>query len=216
MRELLETWDSPELLEKLFMDKLPLDVRRIVVAGLAENLDDIDERAYRVLAEDTSAIYTVNSKNRTESELPDLTLHKKVDSLAESFNQIALSQESIFRTPNLCHTWPNGNTHYSIRTLFSSTPRLPHANRSLGPNYYHHPRNPSTSCLTTRSTTREPGYCYYHAKFSPSARNCQPPCSWNQTARRSRDFRSQSRNIVNSLSDDDRSFPPDLLYEGPT
>ena len=213
MRELLGTRDSPELLEKLFMDKLPSDVRRIVVASRAENLDNIAERADRVLAEDTSAIRTINSRNRTQSESPDLTLHKKVDSLAESFNQMALAQESIFRTPNSCHTQPNCNTHYNTRTLFSSTPRLPPANRSLGPNNYHQPRNPSTSCLTPRSTTREPGYCYYHAKFGPSARNCQTPCSWNQTASCSRNFRSpQSRNTVNPLSDDDGPFPSDLLF----
>ena len=101
---MLGTRDSPELLEKLFMDKLPSDVRRIVVASRVENLDDIAERADRILAEDTSSIRTVNSRNRTQSESPDLTLHKKVDSLAESFNQIALAQESIFRTPNPCHT----------------------------------------------------------------------------------------------------------------
>ena len=144
---------------------------------------------------------------------PDLTLHKKADSSAESFNQMALAQESIFRTTNSCHTQPNGNTHYSTRTLFSSTPRLTPANKSLGPNNYHQPRNPSTFCLTPRSTTPEPGYCYYHAKFGPSARNCQTPCSWNQTASCSRDFRSpQSRNTVNPLSDDDGPFPSDLLF----
>ena len=213
MRELIGTRNSPELLEKLFMDKLPSDVRRIVVTGRAENLDHIAERADRVLAEDTSAICTVNFKNRTHSESPDLTLHKKVDSLAESFNQMALAQESIFRTPNPCHTQPNCNTHYSTRTLFSSTPRLPPANRSLGPNSYHQPRNPSTSCFTPRSTTRESGYCYYHAKFGPSVRNCQTLCSWNQTTSCSREFRlRQSRNTVNPLSDDDGPFPPDLLF----
>ena len=165
------------------------------------------------MAEDTSAIRTVNSKNQTQSESPDLTLHKKVYSLAESFNQMALAQESIFRTPNPCHTQPNCNTHYSTRTLFSSTPRLPPANRSLGPNSYHQPRNPSTSCFTPRSTTREPGYCYYHAKFGPSVRNCQTFCSWNQTTSCSREFRlRQSRNTVDPLSDDDGPFPPDLLF----
>ena len=166
MRELLGTRDLPELLEKLFMDKLPSDVRPIVVASRAENLDDISERAQHVLAEDASAIYIVHSRNRTQSESPNLALHK-VDSLAESFNQMALALESIFRTPNPCHTQSNGNIRYSTRTLFSSTPRLPPANRSLGPNNYHQPRNPFTSCLTPRSTTREPGYCCYYAKFAP-------------------------------------------------
>ena len=66
IRELLGTRVSPEYLEKLFMDKLPSDVQRIVVACCAENLDDIVERADRVLAEDTSAIRTVNSRKRIE------------------------------------------------------------------------------------------------------------------------------------------------------
>ena len=125
MRELSGTRGSPELLEKLFVDKFSSDIWRIVVASRAENLDDIAEREDLVFCEDTSAIRSSNYKNQTQSESPDVALHEEVDSLAGSFNQMALSQESIFRTTNSCHPQPTANTHYGARTPFSSTPRLP-------------------------------------------------------------------------------------------
>ena len=34
----------------------------------------------------------------------------------------------------------------------------------------HQSRKPTTSCLTSRPTTREPSYCYCHAKFGPRAK----------------------------------------------
>ena len=92
MRELLGTRDAPELLRKLFMDKLPPDVRKIVVASHAESLDELAERADRVLAEDTSATSGQSFRHRTQPETADLALHGKIDALVESLNQLTVAQ----------------------------------------------------------------------------------------------------------------------------
>ena len=54
MRKLLRAKSSPVLLKKLFMDRLPSNVRRVFVAGPMENLDDVARRANRLVAEDRS------------------------------------------------------------------------------------------------------------------------------------------------------------------
>ena len=55
MRKLLGTEGSPVLLKKLFMDRLPSSVRRVLVAGPIDNLDDVARRADLVFAEDRSS-----------------------------------------------------------------------------------------------------------------------------------------------------------------
>ena len=54
MRKLFRTKGSPLLLKKLFMDRLPSNIRQVLVAGLMNNLDDVARRADRVVAEDRS------------------------------------------------------------------------------------------------------------------------------------------------------------------
>ena len=128
---------------------------------------------------------------------------------------MALAQESISRTPDSCYTQLNCNTHCSARTSYSFTPHLPRVRGSLWLSNYYQSRKPSIYCLTSGPITREPGYCYYHAKFGPSARNCQTLCLRNQTASCPPEFlspRSRSTGTVNPLSDDDGPFPTDLLF----
>ena len=81
MRKLLGAKGSPVLLKKLFMDRLPSSVRRVLVAGPIDNLDDVARRADREVAEDRSPI----SDPRFVA-VPDKLLADKVDRLAESFN----------------------------------------------------------------------------------------------------------------------------------
>ena len=80
-RKLLGVKGSPVLLKKLFMDRLPANVKRVLVAGPMDDMDGITRRGDRVLVEDrspTSDPYFVAA--------PDKLLVEKVDRLAELFN----------------------------------------------------------------------------------------------------------------------------------
>ena len=55
MRKLLGGKGSPLLLKKLFMDRLPLNMKRVFVAGFNDNLGDVTHRADCVVAEDRSS-----------------------------------------------------------------------------------------------------------------------------------------------------------------
>ena len=81
IHKLLGAKDSPVLLKKLFMNRLPSNVRRVLVAGPIDNLDDVARRADRVVAEDRSPI-----SNSRFVAAPDKLLADKVDQPAESFN----------------------------------------------------------------------------------------------------------------------------------
>ena len=85
MRKLLGTKGSPVLLKILFMDRLLSNVKRVLVAGPMDNLDDVARRADRVVAEDRSP----TSDPRFVSA-PSKLLADKVDRLAKSFNSFLL------------------------------------------------------------------------------------------------------------------------------
>ena len=51
MRKMLGAKGSTVLLKKLFMDRLPSNVRRVLLAGPMDNLNDLKRRADRVVAE---------------------------------------------------------------------------------------------------------------------------------------------------------------------
>ena len=81
MSKLLRAKDSPVLLKKLFMDKLPSNARRVLVADPMDNLDDVARRDDRVVAEDRSPISDLRFV-----AAPDELLVNKVNRLAKSFN----------------------------------------------------------------------------------------------------------------------------------
>ena len=72
MKKVLEIHNLPELLEKLFMDKLPGNVRKTVVASPAHSLELLAQQADRVMAVDASSLYNLTSQSRTLTESADL------------------------------------------------------------------------------------------------------------------------------------------------
>ena len=81
MRKLLGAKDSPVLLKKLFMDRLPSIVRRVLAAGPIDNLDDVAHGADRLVAEDR-----LPTSDPRFVAAPDKLFVDKVDRLEESFN----------------------------------------------------------------------------------------------------------------------------------
>ena len=213
MRELLGTRDAPELFRKLFMDKLPPDVRKIVVASHAESLDELVERADRVLAEDTSASSGQSFRHRTQPETADLALHGKIDALVESLNQltVAQNQETQHRFQ---HSRPTRRTNYAQYPSHTSNTfsRLP-INSQQPINNSFRTRNTFASHPTPSPLSQ--GYCFYHTKFGQDARKCQPPCSWAPNSNQSQETHQYSNRCLpstGSLFDKFESFFSPLLF----
>ena len=118
MRELVGTHDSPELSEKLFLNRLPRDVRRLVVASHTQRLDKLVERAENVSAEDSSIADGRDYSIQNQSSLSDVTLLKRADALTESFHQLAQTREAF--SPNVRHAPQHrkiriSTTHQALR-----------------------------------------------------------------------------------------------------
>lgn len=52
-------------------------------------------------------------------------------------------------------------------------------NRSRYP-FHNRQRSPSRNRSHSRDRRRDPNICFYHSRFGSRARNCTPPCSFNQ------------------------------------
>ena len=128
MRKLLGTKGSPALLKKLFMDRLPLNVRRVLVGGPMDNLDDVARRADCVVAEGQSP-----TPDPCFVATPDKLLADKVDQLAELFNsflQQCPARQTVTLQPNSFAPTPMASTNRDsnfqrpsfLRPRFSSTP----------------------------------------------------------------------------------------------
>ena len=174
MRKLLGAEGSPVLLKKLFMDRLPSNVRRLLVAGPMDNLDDIACRADRVVAEDRSSTSDPRFVSATNKLLAD-----KVDRLAESFNsflqqqlapQTVTLQANSFAPKPMTSTIQDNNFRRPsfLRSRFSSTPyRVLRRDRFLPA-----PRQPLLDL------------CYYHSRFGGDAFHCISPCAWRGSVAR--------------------------------
>ena len=135
------------------MDRLPSNVRQVLVAGPMDNLDDIAHRADRVVAEDrspTSDPSFVSAPNKLHAD--------KVDQLAELLNSflqqqlapqtVTLQTNSFALTP-MASTNPDSNfqrTSFSY-SRFSSTPY----------------RGPRRGCFLLAPRPLLGYLCFYHA-----------------------------------------------------
>ena len=157
MRKLLGTEGSPVLLKKLFMDRLPSSVRRVLVAGPIDNLDDLARRADRVFAEDRS----LTSAPRFVAA-PDKLLVEKVDRLAESFNsflqQCPAPQTVTLQTNSFATPMASTNQNSTFSAPFISRPRR--------------------GRFSPASRPPLADLCFYHSRFGGDAFHCISPCAW--------------------------------------
>ena len=178
-------------------------------------LDELAERADRVLAEDTSATSGQSFRHRTQPETADLALHGKIDALVESLNQltVAQNQETQHRFQ---HSRPTRRTNYAQCPSPSHTSntfsRLPINSQQLINNSFR-TRNTFASHPTPSPLSR--GCCFYHNKFGQDARKCQPPCSWAPNSNQSQEtqqYSNRNRPSIGSLFDKFESFFSPLLF----
>ena len=117
MKTLMGRDQSPALLKKLFLSKLPADAKRIIVANGTENIDELAQRADRVLAIDFQI--PANTSLQSQTPFSEATLSAKVEKLTESVNKLINSSRPL----NYSHISQNANTQQKGF----------HQNRSTGP-----------------------------------------------------------------------------------
>ena len=193
MRHLIGSDYSPHLLRKLFLDRLPLNVRQAVVAGPDCGLSELAARADRVMELNAGS----HKKAGIASSKSDTVLIEKVNDLAETVNKLlAVSNTSnsfnatistranstdVMRrpsgslNPHLCST-PAASTFNDFR----GRGRLNAygAGKSNFPKPFNMP--PRTNNFFSGNRQFDSGLCHLHARYGRDARRCIPPCNWDR------------------------------------
>ena len=192
MRKLLGEHDSP-VLEKLFKDRLPDEVRRAIVAGPPCGLDELASRADRVVDE--------NKHGRRSGRLYREVSFPSSSSVQEQLSNLSTSVSQLVEATNVSkvhnpYSMDQGQ-YQSVHLgryapgqerVFSSTPRS-------------HPGGPTSFGHQTGRGFERPSntsLCYYHSRFGERAYQCRDPCSWgkahnNQTRAFNNGNRSESK-----------------------
>ena len=125
MRSVLgESGSQDRLLRKLFLDRLPAGVRRIIISHPVEDLDQLAKIADRVMEENrkcTSGFGDGPEYNDYASSIGTFnvslsTLHDTVTDLAQTVTSLTHSLQSMPRTP---HNFPNTRDNNATTTSFS-------------------------------------------------------------------------------------------------
>ena len=125
MRLLLgESGSQDRLLRKLFLDRLPAGVRRIIVSHPVEDLDQFAKIADRVMEENRKCTSGFGDGPECDdyassvgtSNVSLSTLHDTVTDLAQTVTSLTHSFQSMPRTP---HNFPNTRNNNATTTSFS-------------------------------------------------------------------------------------------------
>ena len=174
MRKLLGEHDSP-VLEKLFKDRLPDEVRRAIVTGPPCGLDELAGRADRVVDE--------NKHGRRSGRLYREVSFPSSSSVQEQLSNLSTSVSQLVEATNASkvhdpYSMDQGQ-YQSVHLgryapgqerVFSSTPRS-------------HPSGPTSFGHQTGRGFEQPSNTslfYYHSRFGERAYQYRDPCSWGK------------------------------------
>ena len=166
MRSLLgESGSQDRLLRKLFLDRLPAGVRRIIVSHPVEDLDQLAKIADRVMEENrkcTSGFgdgpeYNDYASSIGTSNVSLSTLHETVTDLAQTVTSLTHSLQSMPHTPD---NFPNTRDNNATTTSFSQ--RSPVA-RDTSPSR-------SSTSVRLRSFSPSPSSSGHSRSWSPRRR----------------------------------------------
>ena len=173
MQELLGDQQCPALLEKLFKERLPDSVRKILAAAPPCSIEELAFRADAILKEERSCRSrnsTIDNTSNNSAALSESAIGSLLSNLTTAVNKLS-ERDSRNIT---CSYIPSssGNVQNSgrdqRRVPYTSTPRFP---RTGG-------RPPLNDIRTTSHDISNPDLCYYHSRFGEQAFKCCPPCSW--------------------------------------
>ena len=162
--------DLDKLLRKLFLDRLPPQVRLILAGSPQPTLDLMAQRADDIMA--TMATTPLNS-NPTQL-LQNQIFERRLDQLTD-----AIDASITFHKENNSSSAPRDPQFSRSSHFHQSRP-----NDSSGPQFRPRREMPSTSRQNNRFSPRptlrttSKNLCFFHARFGDQARNCRAPCSW--------------------------------------
>ena len=163
--------DLNKLLHKLFLDKLPPQVR-LVLAGFPQpTLELTSQRADDIMATMSSA----PSLNSNAAQL----LHNQM--FERRLDQLTYAVEaSLNFLKNNDYGSANRDQQFCRPPKFREAKRSFSSVSNLQPRREMPPNTPQDSCFTARSTTRTDleNLYFFHARFGAKARKCRVPCSW--------------------------------------
>jgi len=163
MKSLMGSDKSPALLKKLFLSKLPADVKRVIVAGGMDNIDELALRADRVLAIDLGTSSPLANQDALSAETS--SLQDKVNELTVAVNEIRSScstdQRSSARQFGFNANQNGLQTSRRYGSPFTSTPRYYSQSRpSFNPINKFHPVETHKLGKSPRSVTPGPPRVY--------------------------------------------------------
>ena len=173
MRYLLDAFNTSDsqsqaVLRKLFLDKLPVQVRTILAGSFDTNLDFIALRADEIMAASKSS-NTTNNPQRLINEIFD----QRLNQLAATLHNSPQPQFASPQPPR--HPWYNTAAGHSRGQNSRSHKFGGPGNR---PTFHRQPNTKNSWHHPSRYSAAESDLCFYHRKFGVRANRCQSPCAW--------------------------------------
>lgn len=151
------------LLQELFLQRLPAEARRILVAAGSISLDDLAKLADRILDHSPATPATIASIDHTSpSARPELDLSGIPAAMAamtatlQNMNAAMANLTAMVASISTRSRSPTPDGHREVR-------RRRYSNRRRSPSPTHSDDSP---------------FCWYHFNFGARAQKCKPPCSW--------------------------------------
>ncbi|CAK8687006.1 unnamed protein product [Clavelina lepadiformis] len=193
------------LLRNLFLDKMPSDIRKILVGYLEDDLDNLALRADEIMSQSRRPEFNDHSNfaHNDRQAVVNRLLESQICSLTDKFNKLASDdtangdrnprsryQSANFSRPESRETFNrqfSGPTNRFGRSDFR--PRIPEQRRPTF-NHSFEDRRPRRFERAIPNRTQgnysrrenhfdsRPKFCYFHQKFGRDAYKCVPPCAW--------------------------------------
>ena len=163
--------DLNKLLHKLFLDKLPPQVRLVLAGSPQPTLERTAQRVDDIMATISSApSLNSNAAQLLHNQMFERHLDQLTDALEASLN---FRKNNDYGSANRDQQFSRPPQFRESKRSFSSVSNL-YPRREMPPN------TPQDSCFPARSTTRtdSENLCFFYARFGAKALKCRAPCSW--------------------------------------
>ena len=163
--------DLDKLLRKLFLDRLPPQVRLILAGSPQPTLDLMAQRADDIMA----TIATTPSLNSNPTQLlQNQIFERRLDQLTNAIEaSITFHKKNNSSSAHRDQEFSRASHFHQTRPKDSSGPKF-QPRRAMPSTSRQNYRFPSRSTIQTTSEN----LCFFHARFGDKARNCRAPCSW--------------------------------------
>ena len=177
------------LLKKLFLERLPPNVRNIIVATPCDSFTELAQRADRVFVESSRLDRSSAADTSVHDSLRD-DLASKVANMDQTLQRLIQRNSPVFKnsvSPALDGTLKRNSLSFrplqtpsyryqSTPRPWYNSPRLVYGVSDRGSNRFNFSNaGPRRGLFNEHNSSN---FCFYHFNFGERARNCAPPCAW--------------------------------------